>query len=98
MSAYISISDFDCWMEKYHMLRVDVLNHQPSGVEANKRDLNLFSNYLHSQNIEMITGEETLKFIGWLRVERDNNAGSKSRDGFETRLYRCLRKEAMLNI
>ena len=55
MSAYISISDFDCWMEKYHMLRVDVLNHQPSGVEANKRDLNLFSNYLHSQNIEMIT-------------------------------------------
>jgi len=87
MSAYISISDFDCWMEKYHMLRVDVLNHQPSGVEANKRDLNLFSNYLHSQNIEMITGEETLKFIGWLRVERDNNAGSINRKESSIKSY-----------
>ena len=69
MSAYISVSDFDYHMEEYHELRVDILDHQLSGVEANKRDLNLFSSYLHSQNIEIITGEETLKFIGWLREE-----------------------------
>ena len=87
MSAYIAVSDFDHYMEEYHVLRVDVLDHQPSGVEANKRDLNLFSNYLHSQNIEMITGEETLKFIGWLRVERDNNAGSINRKESSIRSY-----------
>jgi site-specific recombinase XerD len=87
MSAYIAVSDFDHYMEEYHVLRVNVLNHQPSGVEANKRDLNLFSNYLHSQNIEMITGEETLKFIGWLREERDNNAGSINRKESSIRSY-----------
>ena len=87
MSAYIAVSDFDHYMEEYRILRVDVLDHQPSGVEANKRDLNLFSNYLHSQNIEMITGEETLKFIGWLRVERDNNAGSINRKESSIRSY-----------
>lgn len=87
MSAYIAVSDFDCHREEYHVLRVDVLNHQPSGVEANKRDLNLFSNYLHSQKIEMITGENTLKFIGWLRVERDNNAGSINRKESSIRSY-----------
>ena len=87
MSAYIAVSDFDHYMEEYHVLRVNVLGHQPSGVEANKRDLNLFSNYLHSHNIEMITGEETLKFIGWLRVERDNNAGSINRKESSIRSY-----------
>ena len=68
MSAYIAVSDFDYHMEKYHVLRVDVLNHQLSGVAANKRDLNLFSSYLHSQDIEMITGEEMLRVrtkINW---------------------------------
>jgi len=87
MSAYIAVSDFDHYMQEYHVLRVNVLNHQPSGVEANKRDLNLFSNYLHAQNIEMITGEEMLGFIGWLREERDNNAGSINRKESSIRSY-----------
>lgn len=49
MSAYIAVSDFELHMEDYHDLRINVLNHQPSGAEANKRDLNLFSNYLHAK-------------------------------------------------
>jgi len=87
MRACISVSDFDLHMEDYNTLRTDVLNHQPSGVEANKRDLNLFSNYLHTGNIKMITGEEMLKFIGWLRNERDNNAGSINRKESSIRSY-----------
>ena len=87
MVACIAVSNFDCHQEEYHDLRLTILNHQPSGVDANKRDLNLFSRYLHGKNIEMITGEVVLKFIGWLREERDNQAGSINRKESSIRTY-----------
>ncbi len=87
MNACISVSDFDLHLEDYHDLRINVLNHQPSGVEANKRDLNLFSNYLHTNNIKTITGDEMLNFIGWLRKARDNKAGSINRKESSIRSY-----------
>ncbi len=87
MNACISVSDFDLHLEDYHDLRINVLNHQPSGVEANKRDLNLFSNYLHTNDIKKITGDEMLNFIGWLRKERDNKAGSINRKESSIRSY-----------
>ena len=53
MVADIAVSNFDCHLEAYHDLRLTILNHQPSGVDANKRDLNLFSRYLHGKNIKI---------------------------------------------
>jgi len=72
MVATISLTDFDCLREDYHYLRLGIFNHQPSGVEANERDLNLFSHYFHDRNIDRITGEGILSFLTYLREERDN--------------------------
>lgn len=87
MVASIAVSNFDNHMESYHDLRLTVLNHQSSGVEANKRDLNLFSRYLNGNHIEMITGEVILEFIGWLRDDRGNQPGSINRKESSIRTY-----------
>jgi len=87
MNAYIAVADFELHMEDYHDLRVNVLNHQLSGVAANRRDLNLFLKYLNAKGLKIITGEEMLKFMGWLREERDNNAGSINRKESSIRSY-----------
>ncbi len=66
MTVSISLKEFDAHREEYHKLRLNVFNHQESGVKANKRDLDLMSNYFHEQKIKVITGEEILNFIVWL--------------------------------
>lgn len=55
MTAAICLTDFNLHREDYRNLRLGILNHQPPGVEANERDLNLFSRYFHDGNIEEIT-------------------------------------------
>jgi site-specific recombinase XerD len=87
MKPVILLSDFDRFREDYHTLRLGLLNHQPSGVEANERDLNLFSKYFHQQNIDKITGEGILDFLTYLRQERDNHAGSINRKEASIRSY-----------
>lgn len=87
MSACIKVTDYNNNLATYHELRLGVLNHQPSGVKANKCDLNLFSKYLKAKNINMITGSEMLRFIGWLRNERDNNPGTINRKESSIRSY-----------
>jgi site-specific recombinase XerD len=87
MKPAILLSDFDRHREDYHTLRLGLLNHQPSGVEANERDLNLFSNYFHNHHIDKITGEGILDFLTYLRQERDNHAGSINRKEASIRSY-----------
>ena len=87
MVATISLTDFDCLREDYHYLRLGIFNHQPSGVEANERDLNLFSSYFHDRNIDRITGEGVLSFLTYLREERDNHAGAINRKESSIRSY-----------
>jgi site-specific recombinase XerD len=83
----ISLTDFDWHREEYSKLRMGILNHQPSGVQANERDLNLFSQYFHEQDIKNITGEGILYFLTWLREERNNHAGSINRKESSLRSY-----------
>lgn len=87
MTTAVLLGDFDRCRDDYHNVRLVLLNHQPSGVQANERDLNLFSDYLHQQNIEKITGEGILDFLTYLRQERDNNAGSINRKEASIRGY-----------
>ena len=87
MIAMISLADFDRHREDYRNLRLGIFNHQPSGVEANERDLNLFSRYFHEAKIDQITGEGILGFLTWLREERDNHAGAINRKEASIRSY-----------
>lgn len=87
MIAAISLTDFDRHREDYRKLRLGIFNHQPSGVEANERDLNLFSRYFHERKIGKIAGEGILGFLAWLREERDNHAGAINRKEASIRSY-----------
>ncbi len=87
MTVSISLKNFDEHREEYHKLRLNVFNHQESGVEANKRDLDLMSNYYHEQKIKAITGEEILNFIVWLKENRKNGAGSINRKNSSLKSY-----------
>ena len=69
MKTAISVNDYDAYIEDWLRMRIRTF-HQPSGVEANRRDAALFSRYLHEHKISHITGEVILEFIGWLREMR----------------------------
>lgn len=87
MMVSISLADFDKHREDYRNLRLGIFNHQPSGVQANERDLNLFSRFLHENQEDRITGEVILDFLVWLREDRDNQAGSINRKEASLRTY-----------
>jgi len=87
MNVSISLADFDKHREEYRNLRLGIFNHQPSGVEANERDLDLFSRFLHENQEDRITGEIMLAFLIWLREDRDNRAGSINRKEASLRTY-----------
>ncbi len=87
MNVSISLADFDKHREEYRNLRLGIFNHQPSGVEANERDLDLFSRFLHENHEHRITGEIMLAFLIWLREDRDNRAGSINRKEASLRTY-----------
>jgi site-specific recombinase XerD len=87
MAVAITLADFDRLRSEYGTLRLGALNHQPSGVAANERDLDLFSRYFHDNGKDEITGEGILSFLAWLRNERDNQAGSINRKESSIRSY-----------
>ena len=87
MTVAIALNDFDHHRERYQKLRLGIFNHQPSGVEANERDLNLFSDFFHEKNINKITGEGILDFLCYLREDRSNQAGSLNRKESSIRSY-----------
>lgn len=87
MNAVISMNDFDQYRPDYRKLRVGILNHQPSGVKANERDLDLFSKYFHEKQIGFITGDGILHFLAWLSEERNNHAGSINRKESSLKTY-----------
>ena len=71
MAITIALADFDQHRERYRNLRMKSLNHQPSGVLANERDLNLFWQYFNDNSVEKITGDCILRAITWLHEERN---------------------------
>ena len=87
MTASIALADFDRLRPAYKALRLGPLNHQPSGVKANERDLDLFSRYFHDHARDEITGEGILGFLAWLHHERGNQAGSINRKECSIRSY-----------
>ncbi len=87
MTVSISVADFDKHREQYRDLRLGLFNHQPSGVLANERELDLFSRFLEENGENKITGDVILRFLVWLREERNNCAGSINRKEASLRAY-----------
>ena len=75
----LTIQHFDQYLEQYLQERHAVFNHQLSGVQANRRDLDLFSRFLHEKGYGTITGDVLLAFIASVRKERHNSAGAINR-------------------
>ena len=82
----ISTTDFDKYIEDYLELRLK-MNHQPSSIIAARKDLNLFSLYLHEKKIAMFNGSTLLDFMSWLRTERKNCSGTINRKQSSLRMY-----------
>ena len=85
--ALVSIHHYDQYLDQYLEDRHQLFNHQLSGVEANKRDLALFSKFIHKSNLSHVNGDTILAFITWLRKERKNSAGSINRKIASIRCY-----------
>jgi len=86
MKTTISANDYDAYIEDWLRMRIRTF-HQPSGVEANRRDVELFSRYLQEHTLSHITGEVLLEFISWLREMRKNGPGAINRKISSIRSY-----------
>jgi len=85
--AILKLNHFDHYLQQYLDQRHQVFNHQLSGVEANRRDLNLFSRFCHETGCHDINGDAILTFIVWLKYDRDNSAGAINRKISSVRSY-----------
>ena len=83
----LKLHHFDHYLPQYLDERHRVFNHQLSGVEANRRDLNLFSRFCHQTGCHDINGDVILTFIAWLKYERENSAGAINRKISSVRSY-----------
>lgn len=78
MKASISVDNFDANIDDWIKIRKKT-NHQPSGIESNRRDVEVLSSYLQDQKISEITGEVILDFITYLCDVRQNEAAAVNR-------------------
>ncbi len=85
--ARLQLYHFDQYLQQYLDERHQVFNHQLSGVEANRRDLSLFSRFCHQTGGHDISGDAILTFIAWLKYDRQNGAGAINRKISSVRSY-----------
>ena len=83
----LKLHHFDQYLQQYLDERHQVFNHQLSGVEANRRDLSLFSRFCHQSGCHEINGDAILTFIAWLKYDRNNGAGAINRKISSVRSY-----------
>jgi site-specific recombinase XerD len=74
-------------VDEYCELLVKVFNHQPSGVEAIRRDLALLVAFLEESGRPALDGDGMLAFLVHLKQVRDNSAGSVNRKISSVREY-----------
>jgi len=85
--TFLRVKNFDQHIEQYLDERHHYLDYCQTGLAAVKRDLNLFSRFLHKNRYRTIKGDTILLFIGWLKNERCNCAGAINRKISSIRCY-----------
>jgi site-specific recombinase XerD len=87
MTPGIALADFDAHLDDYAHTMVDTFNHQPSGMQAARRDLSLLSGFLHGNGFTSVTGDTLLAFLSHAKNERDNCPSSLNRKTSSIRSY-----------
>lgn len=74
----ISIHHFKLYIEDYLLLRLR-LNHQPSSVNAARKDLRLFLSYCNDNKVTHVQGAAVIDFMNWLGESRSNGPAAINR-------------------
>ena len=82
----MTVKDFKSHIESWCELR-KVMQHQPSSIEASRKDLAVFINFCTIKKIRRITGLVVVKFYTYLRTTRNNCSGSINRKRSTLRCY-----------
>jgi len=84
--AFVTVKDFKSLIESWCELR-KVMQHQPSSIEASRKDLAVFIHFCTIKKIRRITGMVLVKFYTYLRTTRNNCSGSINRKRSTLRCY-----------
>jgi len=84
--AFVTVKDFKCLIASWCELR-KVMQHQPSSIEASRKDLAVFIHYCTIKKIRRITGLVLVNFYTYLRTKRNNCSGSINRKRSTLRCY-----------
>jgi integrase/recombinase XerD len=84
--AFVTVKDFKSFIESWCELR-KVMQHQPSSIEASRKDLAVFVQFCTLHKIRRITGLALVKFYTYLRTTRKNCSGSINRKRSTLRCY-----------
>lgn len=84
--AFVTVKDFKSLIESWCELR-KVMQHQPSSIEASRKDLAVFVHFCALNKIRRITGLTLVKFFNYLHTTRENCSGSINRKRSTLRCY-----------
>jgi site-specific recombinase XerD len=84
--TYIKIGDFTRYSEDWCSLR-KAMHHQPSSIEAGRKDLRVFRHFCKERHVRRITGVTLINFFAWLADSRKNKSGALNRKRSTLRCY-----------
>jgi site-specific recombinase XerD len=84
--ASVTVKDFKSLIESWCELR-KVMQHQPSSIEASRKDLTVFVRFCTLHKVRRITGLSLVKFFNYLHTTRKNCSGSINRKRSTLRCY-----------
>ena len=83
----VSSEIFFHYIEPYREYRKIVYETSDQTLKGNMIDLNLFKQFIHSNNIGVVDGPAAINFQFYLKKERENCGGSINRKLFTLRSY-----------
>jgi len=83
----VTADDFFHYIDEFFNYRCDIYEISPQTVKSNRVDLNLFKNFIESQNQKAISGPAVIDFQYYLKNQRHNCGASINRKIFTLRSY-----------
>jgi site-specific recombinase XerD len=75
---HVSTRDIKSNLKPWLAMRLR-MNHRQSGVDSNERDIRVFTDFLDKHHIRFVRGTTLLRFIAYLKEQRNNCGGSINR-------------------
>jgi len=83
----VTADDFFQHVDDFFSYRRDIYEISPQTVKSNRVDLDLFKNFIYSQNRQTIDGPAVINFQYYLKKQRQNCGASINRKIFALRSY-----------